>query len=228
MATIRDRALIDQIIIKSGYYPGHEQSPLGRIVRIVEYITPEGETIWGVVYEAEIKMGLLHRYDTETQYIRDPRVIYASAGLKQTLAKLRQQMELPPERVIFTDLSTITVEKVCPVCDQPSKVEGIPASNFQTWKNGGYIQEELYMLSLADREILLSGTHDECFNRIFPPDEDEFDDISYTVGSTLPNGRKIDREAVEPNEDMGIEGDRDKDIVYDAYGVGWHLEPENN
>jgi hypothetical protein len=76
MATISDRADIDTLIANNGLYPGDEQSPIGPVVKIVEYQTVEGATVWGVVYLAEVPMGLLDRYDRESGYVRNPKVIW--------------------------------------------------------------------------------------------------------------------------------------------------------
>jgi hypothetical protein len=39
-----------------------------------------------------------------------------------------------------------------------------------------------------------------------------------------PDGRRVDRPAVERDEDAGVEGDPDGDVFYDREGNGWHLE----
>lgn len=40
------------------------------------------------------------------------------------------------------------------------------------WQYGQKIQDAFPELSDADREILISGTCDECFNQLFPPEEE--------------------------------------------------------
>jgi len=47
--------------------------------------------------------------------------------------------------------------------------------DLDSWMNGnGYIQDLLAYLSPAERELLISGTCDNCWNQMFPEvDEDE-------------------------------------------------------
>lgn len=74
MGTFTRRSIIDELIRNDGYY---EDDP--RVVRIVEYENSfNGEKCWGVVYEPEVRLGLLHRYDYETEYISNPVVIFSA------------------------------------------------------------------------------------------------------------------------------------------------------
>jgi hypothetical protein len=66
----------------------------------------------------------------------------------------------------------------CPLCRQPSMVENIPEEAFDSWwrdgkVDGQFIQQALPMLSAGDREVLISGTHDECWDKMFPPDDED-------------------------------------------------------
>lgn len=72
-------------------------------------------------------------------------------------------------------MQTMTVQtKTCFVCGKAGEVENVPITAYHKWKcEGAFIQEALPMLSNGDREQLLTGTHSECFDRIFPPDEDD-------------------------------------------------------
>ena len=42
---------------------------------------------------------------------------------------------------------------------------------YENWQNGDLIQDALFMLSADEREMLISGTCGECFDKLFP-DED--------------------------------------------------------
>lgn len=72
-------------------------------------------------------------------------------------------------------IARVNVIRVCPLCDQPSHVEGVLAEGFMEWQAGRHVQSALPDLSPAEAEILTSGSHDACFNRAFPPDADPFD-----------------------------------------------------
>jgi hypothetical protein len=72
---------------------------------------------------------------------------------------------------------TVTVAATCPLCGKPSMVENIPEEPFDAWwldghRNGPFIQNALPTLSSGDREVLISGTHNKCFDDMFPPDSD--------------------------------------------------------
>jgi hypothetical protein len=77
-----------------------------------------------------------------------------------------------------TTEGTVTVTKTCTFCDEDATVENIPIKAYNKWDEGRgpHIQNVLPMLSAADREILLSGTHDECWNKAFPPDDEDMPD----------------------------------------------------
>lgn len=44
---------------------------------------------------------------------------------------------------------------------------------YANWQYGEYIQNSFPDLSAADREILISGTCDECFDQLFPPSPED-------------------------------------------------------
>ena len=74
--TINDQEHIDAIIAGNGIYPGDEELAARPIVRIVQYTNAWGKRTHGVVYEAEARAGQLRRYEQETDYVRDPVVVW--------------------------------------------------------------------------------------------------------------------------------------------------------
>lgn len=70
MATIDNKESIDQLIANNGFYLDDPQ-----VVQIVEYITIEGNVVWGITYINEIK-GNQRRYEIETDFVRKPKVIW--------------------------------------------------------------------------------------------------------------------------------------------------------
>lgn len=64
----------------------------------------------------------------------------------------------------------------CPFCTKPSFID-LPdevAIRVVEWFNTGrqgYIQDVFPELTIAQREVLLTATHDECFDEAFPEDE---------------------------------------------------------
>jgi hypothetical protein len=67
-----------------------------------------------------------------------------------------------------------TFRATCPRCEKPAEVKGLRKRALDRWQAGALVQNAFPGLSPAEREILASGMHDECFNAWFPPDpEDE-------------------------------------------------------
>ena len=72
MSTIDSKELIDSLIADNGYY---YDDP--RVYMIVEYTNYEGNIAWGVTWITENSKART-RYLEESQYIRNPRVIWHS------------------------------------------------------------------------------------------------------------------------------------------------------
>jgi hypothetical protein len=66
----------------------------------------------------------------------------------------------------------VRVDRNCTLCTKDSFVENVPAKRLELWQAGEYPQRAFPNMSAADREILLSGTHDECWQKAFPPDDE--------------------------------------------------------
>lgn len=69
------------------------------------------------------------------------------------------------------DIVNVTT-RPCVVCGEIHQFS-LDYDKFQAWQNGMKIQDAFPEMSVADREILISGTCDECFNTLFPPEPDE-------------------------------------------------------
>lgn len=77
--------------------------------------------------------------------------------------------------MIITDDNgtTVTVKSACPLCGEPSLVENVSKLALFNWLTGGeYIQNAMPMLSAGERETLLSGSHEKCFDEAFAEDEE--------------------------------------------------------
>lgn len=75
-------------------------------------------------------------------------------------------------------MATVIVQSPpCPFCTKRTEVqvdEGRYAAWQHDWKSGGplcYIQVAMPELSADDREVLISGTCPECWERVFGGDE---------------------------------------------------------
>ncbi len=66
---------------------------------------------------------------------------------------------------------TAVVAAPCRHCDAVHELT-VNVEGFVSWQSGKYIQDALPELSAGERELLISGTCDECWQRFFP-EEDE-------------------------------------------------------
>jgi len=64
----------------------------------------------------------------------------------------------------------LIVTKPCTVCHQTSTVS-VDALGFKQWQEGKLIQEALPYLSADQRELLITGTHPECWDMMFGEEE---------------------------------------------------------
>lgn len=65
----------------------------------------------------------------------------------------------------------ITVVK-CWKCEVSHEID-VPTEGWKAWRSGELIQDALCGLSSGDRELLLSGTCGECFDKMFPEVEED-------------------------------------------------------
>lgn len=55
----------------------------------------------------------------------------------------------------------------CIVCGK-THTFSLSADAYSRWQNGEFIQNCFPSLSAGDREVLISGTCESCFNKLFP------------------------------------------------------------
>ena len=65
----------------------------------------------------------------------------------------------------------VIITRPCQVCGKPGSVEVTEEEMEAYKKTSGFIQNVLPRLSNEEREMLISGTHPDCFKTLFPPDE---------------------------------------------------------
>ena len=66
---------------------------------------------------------------------------------------------------------TIVVKtKTCTVCGE-YEVWSLDRQAVTRWQEGELIQNAFPDMSMADREILISGTHPACWSKLFPEEE---------------------------------------------------------
>lgn len=82
------------------------------------------------------------------------------------------------------DPGVYTMLRTCPLCGQPSEVD-VPAQGLWDYEHGAFVQKAFPGLSAAEREMVMNGSHEACFNAAFaePDDEDDFGDNDPDGGS---------------------------------------------
>ena len=60
---------------------------------------------------------------------------------------------------------------VCRMCGEIHPIE-VDLEGYQQWKAGALIQNALPTLSAGERELLISKTCDDCWNKIFPENDE--------------------------------------------------------
>lgn len=69
-------------------------------------------------------------------------------------------------------MDTVTVTGRCFFCGEQSSVE-MPYQAWMLYQSGMFIQEAWPEATPAEREILISGSHEKCFDDAFKEDEDD-------------------------------------------------------
>lgn len=64
-------------------------------------------------------------------------------------------------------IPSVEVDAICRTCENISTFI-VTESGWSAWRNGTLIQNALPELNKADRELLISGTCGDCWNKLFP------------------------------------------------------------
>ena len=78
-------------------------------------------------------------------------------------------------------MEKILVGNRCSICGKMNKVE-VYKKDFEAWQNGVLIQNAMPYLSAEERELLITGTCSECWDKMWgEPDEDEDCDCEFIL-----------------------------------------------
>lgn len=70
-------------------------------------------------------------------------------------------------------MSKITIKGICPRCSTGWEVT-VDEVNYQSFKEGDMLAQLAFPeLTPAERELLITGFCDDCWNDIFPPEDEE-------------------------------------------------------
>jgi hypothetical protein len=88
---------------------------------------------------------------------------------------------------------TLIVVGVCVFCGQFSELRGVSKDAYSKWRSGMYIDDAFPGMPVAERETLVTGAHEKCYNKAFGCD-DEFLTISETLRDLPGNVSYVDCE----------------------------------
>ena len=71
-------------------------------------------------------------------------------------------------------LTDDTLQAQCIRC-KDTHVLMVSNHDFRRWEGGEPIQDAMPYLSAGERELLISGTCGACFDKLFPPEPEDFD-----------------------------------------------------
>lgn len=66
----------------------------------------------------------------------------------------------------------ITIQTICPICGKVSYID-VPFEGYLAYMQGEPIIKCFPSLSADEREMLISGVCPQCWDEMFPPEEDE-------------------------------------------------------
>tara|TARA_B100000519_G_C13841603_1_gene249864 strand:+ start:138 stop:431 length:294 start_codon:yes stop_codon:yes gene_type:complete len=79
-----------------------------------------------------------------------------------------EQKDLVPTKL--SDPLDLELELECKYCDYEENIS-VHESDYISWHNGEFIQDAFPYLTAGQRELMISNTCDDCWNRFFPDDD---------------------------------------------------------
>lgn len=67
--------------------------------------------------------------------------------------------------------TTVVKTKTCRICNK-YELWVLDSVDVQRWQNGELIQDVFPKMSIDEREILITGTHGACWDKLFPKEDD--------------------------------------------------------
>lgn len=66
----------------------------------------------------------------------------------------------------------VELQMTCPFCGKPSSIV-VDKERFERWQAGEHVQLVWPELTPGERETLISGAHEACFDRAFAPEPEK-------------------------------------------------------
>ena len=67
----------------------------------------------------------------------------------------------------FPLTSTCVILRLCLLCNKSYNIK-MSVEDYVSWSNGALVQNAFPYLSPDQREMIINGTHSECFDKAFP------------------------------------------------------------
>jgi len=148
MATIDSKEIIKTLLENNGVYPGDPQ-----VSTIWSYVNMFGNQTHAV-FMTPIN-------DMETSpHVKNPVLLWRKGqGITAAGAEYLKSLRGEEEKVKIT--------KICMVCRKQSEIV-VPKNRYNLWRHGNVrVQDAFPDLTQAQREILITGTHDDCWKALF-------------------------------------------------------------
>jgi hypothetical protein len=75
--------------------------------------------------------------------------------------------------VTTNENGTARFTATCMLCGRPAAVDQLDPARLARWQDGEFVQDVFPDLSASEREVLVSGSHAECFEAAFPEDDED-------------------------------------------------------
>lgn len=69
-------------------------------------------------------------------------------------------------------MATVIVKKDCPFCGQDNGIE-VDMASYEKWQGGAFVQNAFPTLTAEEREVLVSGSHADCWDEAYDDEEDD-------------------------------------------------------
>lgn len=96
------------------------------------------------------------------------------------------------------DYEHYVVLRACPFCTKRAEVT-VPSQGLWDWEHGTFVQTAFPDLNDSEREIVMTGTHQSCWDEAFPPEDEDYDvDAAFNA---LPENHVVSVHRHVPDEE---------------------------
>lgn len=152
MATIDSKEIIKTMITNNGIYPGDPQC-----YSIWSYVNDWGKLTYNILYERRSLHGEPHCHR--------PKLLWSkNSGITPEGSDFLENYDKPEPNLV-------EVITHCMTCGVSSSIM-MTKEQHDRWKGGELVQNVFPDMPAPQRELLISGTHPECWERLFKQGEE--------------------------------------------------------